>query len=317
VLAGYAMGTLHWAEDVTTLLGVRAEGTAQSYEHQVSLEASDESYVNMLPSLHVTWRFRDGAQLRLALTSGLARPEYSRLLPVAVPFEGQILKGNPELVASRSYGGDLALEAYPGPLGLFSAGVFAKRILDPVVTRVSRQQLLGQTFETVEPVNGEAGTVSGVELAWVQQLAVLGLRPLRHFGLYSNYTYARSRVDYGDLRRGRHPLPKSPSHAGNVGLLYDNGTSGTALTVSANYRAPMLLRLEAQDRGDVWFEEELHVDLSVRQRLSAGWSLFLKLNNLTNEARRETFGDPRDGEWRRRKTERYGRYGVLGVSYGG
>ena len=237
---------------------------------------------------------------------------------MAVPFEGQILRGNPQLRPTRGYGVDLALETFPPPLGLLSAGLFAKRILDPVVARVERQEVGGRIFEAIEPVNGDDGYVAGLELAVVQQLSILNLRRLRYLGLYANYTLAHSRIDYGSERVGDAPLTRSPRHAANLGLFYDNGVTGTALTLAATYRDPMLLRIERDPRDDVWFAEELHVDATVRQRLAPGWSLFVKLGNLTDESRRESFGEPGASEadgTRFRKRETYGRSGLLGLAW--
>lgn len=318
IYATYAMTTLNWSPRLAALLGARTEITTHSYAHQLSVAKSDEAYLNVLPSLHLTYHFDDRTNLRLALTSGLARPEYSRLLPVSVPVEGELLKGNPDLVATTSFGADLLLETYPRPLGLISVGCFAKRLLDPIAVRVFQQELLGQTFKTLEPVNGDAGYALGLELSLMQQLSMLDISLLRYCGIYSNYTYAFSQVDYGDLRTADGPLAGSARHAANMGIFYDNALAGTSFTVSATYRAPLLKELGSDPRNDVWFAEELHLDLSASRRLTAGLSLFIKLNNLSNESRREVYGDPYIRETylaRFHQREVYGRSGVMGISY--
>jgi hypothetical protein len=103
----------------------------------------------------------------------------------------------------------------------------------------------------------------------------------------------------------------------NLGLFYDHALAGRAFTLSFNYRAPMLKNIETEPRNDVWFDDEVHLDLSGRQRLSDHLDLFLKLNNLTDQKEREVLGNPyrKGGGTRWRETEVYGPSGVLGLSY--
>jgi TonB-dependent receptor len=320
IYAGYAMTTLNWTSRFSTLVGVRGELTTHAYVHQLSAEESDEGYSNILPSAHLIYRFDERSNLRLALTTGLARPDYLRLLPVTIPnlSDGEILQGNPDLQTTRSYGADLMFETYPRPLGLISAGLFAKRLVDPVVERNYPQEVLEQTFRTRQSVNGESGYVLGLELSLVQPLSLTKIALLRYLGIYSNYTYAFSEVDYGDVRDRDGPLTGSARHALNGGLFYDNEPAGISFTLSASYRAPMFKELGNDPRNDIWFGEELHLDLSANRRLSAHLDLFLKLNNLSNESRREIYGDPygeKTQPTQFHEKETYGRSGVLGISY--
>ena len=60
------------------------------------------------------------------------------------------------------------------------------------------------------------------------------------------------------------------------------------------------------------------MDLSANRRLNDNVDLFLKLNNLSNESRREIYGDPYGSEIQPtqfHEKETYGRSGVLGISY--
>ena len=317
VYAGYAMATLNWTPRLTSLSGVRGEITRHDNGHLAYRDTSDGTYYNILPSLHLTYRLTERTNLRLALTSGLARPEYTRLLDIsAFTDDDEILKGNPDLVAAKSFGVDLLLESFPRPLGLVSAGLFAKRILDPAVVQSTRTEVLGKAFRILEPINGDAGQIWGVELSWAQQLAPLDLPLLRHTGLYSNYTYTGAEMDYGNARSDDGPLPGNARHTANLGFSYDDAFTGRALTLSLNYRSPMLKTLQLDARDDVWYDDEIHLDLSARQRLADGVEIFLKLNNLTDESEREVYGDPSTGgdlPSRRREREVYGPSGMLGL----
>jgi outer membrane receptor protein involved in Fe transport len=78
----------------------------------------------------------------------------------------------------------------------------------------------------------------------------------------------------------------------------------------------MLKGVEAEKRNDIWYDDEVHMDLSARQRLSARLELYLKLNNLLDQDETEVLGDPYGaGVTRWREREQYGRSGLLGLSY--
>jgi len=313
IYAAYLMQTLQWTPRLSALYGVRYEETRHAYRHRASFEKSDERYTNYLPSLHLTYQFGEHRHLRLALTSGLSRPEYTRLLPITTPpDDGLILQGNPQLAPTQSQGIDLLYESFPGALGLFSAGFFAKHITDPIVTFSEEKGL----FTLLRPINGDQGSIWGLEFALVSDFKRYNMLLLRHAGLYANYTYSSASMDYGNARADDGPLPGNARHTGNLGLFYDDAQRGRALTLSLNYRAPMLKDLGANPDEDVWYDREIHADCSARQNLAEHLELFIKINNLTNENERELLGNPHQSTPTRfREKETYGRSGQLGLSW--
>ena len=117
VYAAYAQQTLQWTRRLSLLWGMRYEETRHAYGHRASFVRSRAQYANVLPSLHITYRSGERSTLRLALTSGLSRPEYTRLLPITTPpSDGLILQGNPDLKATRAQGLICSLRPFPGRL---------------------------------------------------------------------------------------------------------------------------------------------------------------------------------------------------------
>jgi TonB-dependent receptor len=315
VLAAFIQSDLNWTSRLSTVVGVRTEVTSQSYEHDVSFEASNERYWNLFPSFHATYRM-SRINVRFALTSGLSRPEYTRLLPAEGVVDGKFILGNPDLKPVRSYGADLLLEMYPQSLSVFSCGLFAKRLLDSALDFRFEREIAGVSFTAFEPVNGESGYVAGAEASAVHHLASTGIHSLRHFGTYANYGFARSRIDYGNIRLGDGPMLNSARHTDNLGLFYDNPR--VSFTVSYTYRSPLLRTVSADPRDDVWWQSEHRADASVKVDLTRQAQLFLKANNLTNETQREVYGDPYDlraSPLRFRKREEYGRTALVGLAY--
>jgi TonB-dependent receptor len=254
IYAAYLMQTAQWTPHFSALYGVRYEEPRHTYKHRASFEKSDERYANFLPSLHRTYRLGERINLRLALTSGLSRPEYTRLLPITTPpDDGFILQGNPQLAPTQAQGIDLLFENFPGTLGLFSAGFFAKRITDPIVTYSEERGI----FTLLRPINGDTDRIWGLEFAFTRHLKRFDRPLIRHTGLYANYTYSSAHMDYGTARSDDGPLPGNARHTGNMGLFYD----------------------------------ETHTDFSARQSLTEHLALFAKINNLTSENERELFGN--------------------------
>jgi TonB-dependent receptor len=312
VYAAYAMTTFNWSSAWTLLTGIRGEFTAHDYSHQTTPESSDDNYYNILPSLHLTRRLGDRANLRLALTSGLARPEYTRLLPWQALFDGEILVGNPDLVTTKSYGVDLMLEAFPGTLGLFSAGLFAKRLYDPITIETTRRNLGETGINVIKPINGDKGRVLGGELALMRKLSQQRDSWLGNTGIYANYTYSFTESDYGNARPQDGPLLGNARHTTNAGLFYDR--SPRSVTLSGNYRSAMLREVAEDPREDKWFDTEFHLDFSASQRLTPHLTVALKLNNLTNQSEREILGH-QTASPRLHERESYGRSGTLGFDY--
>ena len=298
------------------MTGIRVEITSQLYEHEISAKPPDTGYWDLFPSMHATYRF-DNANVRLALTSGLARPNYLHLFDAEYPLgDGEFVRGNPELRPMRSYGADLMLEVYPRHLGAISAGLFAKRLLDPSIEHHFKVVDGVRNFSVIEPLNGESGNVFGFEASVVQQLSVMGMPSLRHFGIYANYAYAHSRIDYGNIRLGDGPMLNSARHTGNMGLFYDSPR--VSFTFSYTYRSPLLRSVSDDPRDDVWWQSERRADISVKVDLTGQAHLFLKTNNLTDETQREVYGDPYDqgaAPLRFRKREEYGRTALVGLAY--
>ena len=176
----------------------------------------DNSYHNVLPSLNLRMKLNSEVQLRLAIASGISRPDFSQLQAYTSLSEDvssvrndatkQIeitnlaltgkAQGNPNLKPTSSRQIDLSAEYYFAPTGSITLAVFNKRLKDVVVNQTSVYQLPDVNgklydFTITAPVNGANGTVHGAELAFQQYFDKL---PgwLSGIGLQANYTYVDS-----------------------------------------------------------------------------------------------------------------------------
>lgn len=315
-LAGYLMNTTDWSERFTTLVGARIERTSHDYLQYATGNEGSGDYAEILPSAHAIWRFTPETQLRAAASRGLSRPPFANLVPVdRVDDEDlEISRGNPGLKPLTAWSYDLMLERYTDRLGFFSAGVFYKRISDPIATGSFTEIVNGVEYTVFQPRNGGSATVYGIELATYQRLSALGVGFLRHFAVNANYTWNHSEADFGDDIDREYPLPNSPEHTGNLSLIYENPNLGFTTVVAGNYRSHMWEKFEGgQLHNDIWTGEEFHLDISIRKDWATGFSTYLQLNNLTNQADREIEGEPSESYSRIHERESYSWWAQLGI----
>lgn len=323
ILAVYGMTNINFSPKFSLLAGLRFENTTNKYNtlaiESVNKEESDASYSNLLPSAHFTYRFTDNSNLRFAYSSGISRPNYASLTPFEFRDDDakEISKGNPDLEAATSNNFDLMFENFSPYLGLLSAGVFYKRMINVVVNSLEIQTLSfeggTQTYEISMPINGDkVANIYGFELALNQRLNFLNMDFLANFNIYANYTYTKSEFEVG----GREvPLGFSPEHILNFAIMYDNSNLGLSFVISNNFRDDILIAVGTNKFTDVYYKKEYHLDFSVTQKITSKLSLYLQLNNLTDQAENEYWGDPSESFSKWTQWAKFNSYGTLGVSY--
>ncbi|NOY60491.1 MAG: TonB-dependent receptor [Calditrichaeota bacterium] len=318
IIAGYAMTTLNWTNRLSTLVGVRLERTANDYLYTGTYDATNTepktNYMNYLPSMHITYKLTSNSNLRLALTTGLARPSYSKLVPYEFVDENDLTvsKGNPDLKPTTAKGVDLFFEKYSSNLGFFGTGFFYKKLEDQIGAHTVFEQRDGETYKVTEPINTEFGKIWGFEIAVNQQLSFLGVKFLQYFGVYANYTYTKATSKFGDRELS---FSENPPHIGNLGLTYDNPKIGLVLAIIGNYRGKVIKSVGDDEYTDIWYNREIRLDVSASQRIFGNLTWFVKLNNLTDQEQREILGDPAKDFSHVYQTEYYGPYAESGFRY--
>lgn len=323
VIAAYGMTTLNITEQFSVLAGLRFENTDNEYKtlalESVDTGKSDANYSNFLPSVHFTYKFEDNMNLRLAYSTGIARPDYVALVPYEFRDDDdrEISKGNPDLDPTTSHNFDLMFEKYTSFLGYISAGVFYKKMTD-IIVNTSHTETLPyeggtQVYEVTMPVNGDDdATIYGFEFAINQRLNFLQVPFFDYFSIYGNYTYTKAEIemDGRDL-----PLGYSPEHIANLALMYDNPKIGLSGVISNNFRDDILQSVGSDKYTDSYFESEYHLDISVTQKISKYMSVNIQLNNLTDQQEKQAYGDPSKGYSKLQQWARFNRYGTIGLSF--
>lgn len=327
VYAGYVMGSMR-VGDLSATGGVRVEATTTTSERYrfvnddtfanaaISLQEAENDYVDVLPSLHLVYRFNDELQVRGAWSNTIGRPDYDELAAfqdiefeevAAGVWEGGIEEGNPNLEPLRSMNVDVSLEYYPGPGSIFSVGGFYKRVSDPIYQFVvTERDILGSDFdidiqeiagfdsrffqevEFAQLRNADEGSILGLEISFLQIFDFLPGR-LSGLGLASNLAVMMSDVTVPDREDEELPFFDQSDLVVNVAPYYQYGPF--ELRAALNYQSEYLDAVAEDAFDDIYGDERRTVDLSGRWELRDGGVQFnAYVRNVTNEAEREFQG---------------------------
>lgn len=119
----------------------------------------DENMV--YPSLNLKYQLADNNSLRFAASHTITLPEFKEIAPFEyVSPEGRVIKGNPDLMASKNYNFDLKWEMFPTPKELISATAFYKIINNPI----NKSQTRGSAGTFFFANTGDQANIYGFEI---------------------------------------------------------------------------------------------------------------------------------------------------------
>jgi TonB-dependent receptor len=335
IYAGYVSNTL----DVGALevyLGLRAERTRSTYVgHAASFDTSGtvlgittvpgtQSYTDLFPSVQLKLALSPITDVRVAVTRGIARPDYAALAPsLQGTLDAQksnpsnLTTGNPNLIPQHAWNYDLLAEHFFPSVGVLSGGVFYKRITDFIFNQTFTYNGPITAFNGqlgTRPENGGAGHIWGIEGEWAQRLVFLP-NAFAGLGFDLNWTHTESQglVDPATGRLA--PLQRQSPNLGNAALTYDyQKVSGR---VGVAYQGASITSYgdgSASPTGDTYYYAHTQVDASVTLNADARLQVQLQGLNLNNAAFGFFSGTP--GHDYAIQREYYGRTVYLGLKYG-
>lgn len=288
--------------DFTLLAGVRLEYTDATYHGYITDPDDDPlnpgtpvsdttSYLDPLPSLHVTYRVKENMLIRGAWTNTIGRANFGDVIPFLEIDDDEGETGNPDLKPFESMGLDISFERYFEPTGIFSIAVFYKDIKNPIFTRTMFDvEFRGIEFaELKQPQNADRGQLLGLELNWEQQFVKLPA-PWNGLGASFNLTFVRSEVDVFGREDDNLPFFRQPDRIANFALFYGIGRFEARL--AAKYRDAYLQSISDDLAQDVYFGERTQIDFKVNYIISDKVSIFGEVQNISDASRREWQGVP-------------------------
>jgi TonB-dependent receptor len=315
VYAGYLMNTLTFGK-VTLQTGLRFEQTDSTYNaNQVNLNGGayvsttpvpgSGDYLNVLPSVQFQYLLTPNTNIRASFGIGIARPNWSDLVPSIVADPNQspksVVVGNPALKATRGNNYDLIVEHYFHPLGILQAGFFYKQLSDPIYnTTQTVSSGVYSGYQLQQSINGPNAHITGVEAAWEQRLSFLpGF--LSGFGVAANYSYTTSQVSFpagfAGGRTDRPALLRQAPNTWNLGFTYDRSRFSMRFGVSHNdaniyaYNYQQQSGVSPSDpilglkgpTGDIYLYAHTQFDVQGSYRIAKGFQAVVSGLNLSNE----------------------------------
>lgn len=336
IYAGYVMNTVDYGR-LRINLGLRIEATRSAYTGHaaakdtagattVSVVNGSQNYADVFPSAQLRFAADQNTNIRLAVTRGIARPNYSDLAPHLQGNLGAIYKnqysnlraGNPNLRPQRAWNYDLLVERFlPSGGGVVSGGVFYKSLTDVILDRNFIYQGPMTAFDGyygTEPENGGAGHLVGVEANWVQHFPFLS-GALAGLGFDVNWTHTSSKVLVDPASGRTAPLLRQAPDIGNAALLYDHGAVSArfAWTYNGAYIGGYGDGT-ATANGDNYFYQHSQIDASVIYNLTPEVQVQLQGLDLNNAQFGFFQGTP-DHRFSVQR-EYYGRTFYFGAKYG-
>ena len=235
--SAYLMGTMNIGPQVTLLGGGRFEHYNMDYKanmfyvtHSVdgvgnimdTLNTIDRSDDNFFPNGQVRYKFTDWADLRVAYSKAISRPDYRAILPNTFNNPHiELQAGNTKLKPAISTNYDAFVSFYNNEIGLFTVGGFYKEMQDvffqsniyyrnlkyfnvsfPDSAFWESQGIIppaGSDQVTTFLNNPHPAYVRGLEFEWQTNFWYLP-QPFNSLVLNANYTRVWSEMDYQQVR---------------------------------------------------------------------------------------------------------------------
>ena len=275
--------------------------------------------------------------MRVGVTTSASRPDFDDLRPNFTISDAtqSISGGNPSARPEKQIGFDAYLEWYLSQTGFLSAGVFYKDISNVLVQTsgvfgldtldVAGLDRSGYAYTSIG--NGGSGHLEGVELAFVDTAEVLAQRMglpgwMEGFGVNASVTLTSSGVDLpavGGVPVRRINVLGTSDVVYNLQATYER--YGLSLRLAYQYRSPWGQSVGAYrviggnvypvDDGDIFWDADEEVDLSIRYQVTPEIETFFDAVNLTNLAARR-YGDQKQYPI---EYEKFGRRFIGGVRF--
>lgn len=329
VTAAYGMYEFNFYDKVMLLGGLRYELTKNDYKSLFGRPRINEdgeiinvsglkdtignrTYEQFLPQFQLRYKPFEWADIRLAATKSLSRPNFFSLVPWerVNNLEYQVERGNPDLEQMSAWNYDVILSFY-GKFGLITMGGFYKS-LDNIdytfTTKIMDKELPTNGYDLTMPVNAsKTSTIKGLEFDLQTNFRFLPT-PFDGFIINANVTLIKSETFYpyivvtnlpvfpytatvtDTMRAGQ--MPGQVNGVINVALGYEK--RGFSARLSMMYQSASLKVSEDAEIGslaksvgeneyyDNYTESFIRWDLTLKQKLNKRFTLYANLNNITN-----------------------------------
>lgn len=283
----------------TTLLGgFRAEQVNMGYTllapRRGEEPKGEQSYFDLLPSFTAKHDFNNKTNIKASFFKASTKPGFFELVPFYQEDEDEPdyrAIGNPHLKKVISYNYDIKVDYFPKEMDKISAGIFYKRIVDPIESVLYADSSRART----EIVRGNLNMGTAVNYGAEFEL----IKYVRNLGVRLNYTYTESSITTNKLSRQRkdpndpssdlipvqvkqkRPLQGQAQHIGNFSLLYKDFKRGWDAQLALVYTGARIKLVSGFYNMDEWEKPYQRLDFSIDKKLGK-FTVFGRAKNILN-----------------------------------
>jgi len=237
-------------------------------------------YSDPLLDLHLTYKITEQQNLRFSIYQAINRQGYTEIIESSDPRPGGMTgwRGLKHVTGNCF---DLRWELYPQAEEVFSAGIFYKKLTNPI------EEIVQSGSDNVTFRNAGKCTNYGLELVVMKYMG--------NFGFSANYTYTRSKIvlpthftiltDTGwttiNKNETRPLVGQSPSLL-NLGLTYHNQAWGSRASITYTLQGYNIVIPGDTYENDVYQADYHNLGLSFDQKIGKRIVIIAKISNLLN-----------------------------------
>jgi outer membrane receptor protein involved in Fe transport len=272
--------------------GVRMETTDMSViSRDVNVPEGKIDLTDYPYSASLIYALSEKANLRLAATQTLARPNLREL----APFEqfdtknGFFSLGNPDLQRTLIQNFDLRYELYPRSGELLAISAFYKQFDNAIVRAFVPQA----TIPELKFINVKDAEVYGVEVEFRKQLNAIS-PALEHFYFSTNFAIIQSSypIPQDEIENSRNvdttyttttrPFQGQAPFIANAILTYLDYEKGWESSIAFNVSGRKLYNIALRATPDVYEEPAPQLDFKISKRIGKNYSVAFTAKNILN-----------------------------------
>lgn len=293
--AGYVMVDGKLSEKLRAVAGVRVESfiaNIDTYDRSGELYEVNKKFLDVLPSINLTYNVTDRTNLRLSASRTVTRPEIRELTYLAYYdyIQNATLVGNPNLKRSQNSNIDIRFETYPNAGESFTATVFYKNFKNPIESYL----LLGSNLDNrnIGWVNSPNADSYGIEVEFRKKLSFINQSSpvLDRFTVFANGALIKSESDrvtvdasgIASATGEKKPMQGQSNYIVNGGIQY-NSESGWLMSALYNRIGHRLAVIGNQFQQDLFENGRSILDVQVAKKLGKRSELKLNVNDILNQ----------------------------------
>jgi len=292
IIAAYLMAVYNLTPRLKFVGGMRMETTDMSViSRDVNVPEGKIDLTDYPYSASLIYALSEKANLRLAATQTLARPNLREL----APFEqfdtknGFFSLGNPDLQRTLIQNYDLRYELYPRSGELLAISAFYKQFDNAIVRAFVPQA----TIPELKFINVKDAEVYGLEVEFRKQLNVIS-PALEHFYFSTNFAIIHSSypIPQDEIENSRNvdttyttttrPFQGQAPFIANAILTYLNPEKGWESSIAFNVSGRKLYNIALRATPDVYEEPAPQLDFKISKRIGKNYSVAFTARNILN-----------------------------------